>query len=42
MPESILVSEITGAAWRLRRCDIAESELGDFDEANDKLRRSIE
>ncbi len=40
--EEILVSEITGASWRLRRCDLAEAELGDFTLETEKLRRSIE
>jgi hypothetical protein len=40
--EECLASEITGASWRLRRCSSAEGELGDFDEATDKMRRSIE
>ena len=40
--EQTLTSEITGASWRLRRCSNAEAELGDFDEATDKQRRSIE
>ncbi len=48
--EKILAADITSAAWRLRRCDIAEARLGDhYDEttgdwleAHDKARRSIE
>ena len=40
--EETLVAEITGASWRLRRCNAVEGELGDFDEATDKTRRSIE
>jgi hypothetical protein len=40
--EESFVSEITGATWRLRRCSAAEAELGDFDAATDKTRRSIE
>jgi hypothetical protein len=39
--EETLVSEITGASWRLRRCDAADAGL-DFDESTDKLRRSVE
>ena len=39
--EQTLVSEITGASWRLRRCDAADAGL-DFDESTDKLRRSVE
>ena len=39
--EETLVSEITGASWRLRRCNAADAGL-DFDEATDKLRRSVE
>jgi hypothetical protein len=40
--EETLVSEITGASWRLGRCNAADAGLADFDEATDKLRRSIE
>jgi hypothetical protein len=47
--EETLVASITGAAWRLRRCDLADGELADFsecdpllDEATEKKRRSIE
>ena len=40
--EETLISEITGASWRLRRCDAADAGLADFDEATDKLRRSVE
>jgi hypothetical protein len=40
--EETLVSEITGASWRLRRCNAADAGLADFDEATDKLRRSVE
>jgi hypothetical protein len=40
--EETLVSEITGASWRLRRCDAADAGLADFDETTDKLRRSVE
>jgi hypothetical protein len=40
--EQILASDVTAAAWRLRRCDIAEAELGDYDESTDKARKSIE
>jgi hypothetical protein len=48
--EKILAADITSAAWRLRRCDIAEAELGDpwdettgeWRESHDKARRSIE
>ena len=40
--EETLVSEITGASWRLRRCDAADAGLDLFDEATDKLRRSVE
>ncbi len=40
--QQILVSEITGASWRLRRCDLAEAGLGDFTLETEKLRRSIE
>jgi len=39
--EETLVSEITGASWRLRRCDAADAGL-DFDESTDTLRRSVE
>jgi len=39
--EETLVSEITGASWRLRRCNAADAGL-DFDESTDKLRRSVE
>jgi hypothetical protein len=44
-----LVSEITGATWRLRRCSNVEGELADYapcdpmlDEKTDKTRRSLE
>ena len=47
--EETLVSEITGASWRLRRCSAAEGELADFadtdpllDEAKSKSIRSLE
>ena len=40
--EESLVSEITAASWRLRHCDAADAGLTDFDDATDKLRRSIE
>ena len=40
--EETLVSEITGASWRLRRCDAADAGLDLFDESTDKLRRSVE
>jgi hypothetical protein len=40
--EETLVAEITGASWRLRRCSAADAGLTDFDEATDKLRRSVE
>jgi hypothetical protein len=48
--EKILAADIVSAAWRLRRCDIAEAELGDpwdettgeWRESHDKARRSIE
>jgi hypothetical protein len=40
--QETLVSEITGASWRLRRCNAADAGLADFDEATDKLRRSVE
>ena len=47
--EETLVSEITGASWRLRRCSAAEGELADFadtdpllDETKAKSIRSIE
>jgi hypothetical protein len=40
--EETLVSEITAASWRLRHCDAADAGLADFDEATDKLRRSVE
>jgi hypothetical protein len=40
--EETLVSEITAASWRLRRCDAADAGLIDFDDATDKLRRSVE
>jgi hypothetical protein len=40
--EQSLTSEITGATWRLRRCNAAEGALGDFDDSTDKTRRSIE
>jgi hypothetical protein len=46
--EETLVSEITGASWRLRRCSAAEGELADFadtdpllDETKSKTIRSI-
>jgi len=35
-------AEITGASWRLRRCDAADAGLDLFDESTDKLRRSVE
>jgi len=44
-----LVSEVTGATWRLRRCGNVEGELADYapcdpmlDEKTDKTRRSLE
>ena len=47
--EETLVSEITGASWRLRRCSAAEGELADFadtdpllDETKSKTIRSNE
>jgi hypothetical protein len=40
--EETLVSEITAASWRLRHCDAADAGLTDFDDATDKLRRSVE
>jgi hypothetical protein len=40
--EESLVSEITASSWRLRHCDAADAGLTDFDDATDKLRRSIE
>ena len=47
--EETLVASITGASWRLRRCDLADGELADYaefdpllDEATEKKRRSIE
>jgi hypothetical protein len=47
--EETLVSEITGASWRLRRCSAAEGELADYaiqdpllDETKAKTIRSIE
>jgi len=40
--EETLVSEITGASWRLRRCNAADAGLDFFDESTDKLRRSVE
>jgi hypothetical protein len=47
--EESLVSEITGATWRLRRCNNVEGELADYapqdpmlDDKTDKTRRSIE
>jgi hypothetical protein len=47
--EETLVSEITGASWRLRRCSAVEAELADFaiqdpmlDETKEKFIRSLE
>jgi len=40
--EETLPAEITGASWRLRRCDAADAGLDLFDESTDKLRRSVE
>ena len=47
--EETLVSEITGASWRLRRCSAVEAELADFadrdpmlDETKEKTIRSLE
>jgi hypothetical protein len=47
--QQALVAEITGAAWRLRRCSAAEGDLADYakqdpllDESTEKARRSIE
>ena len=47
--EQTLVASITGASWRLRRCDLADGDLADYaefdpmlDEATEKKRRSIE
>ena len=40
--EEAFVAEITGASWRLRRCASAEATLGDFADATNKSRRSIE
>lgn len=40
--EEVLAAEIVSATWRLRRCALAEAELGDFDPATDAARRSIE
>jgi hypothetical protein len=40
--EESIVSEITGATWRLRRCNAAEADLGEYTDATDKMRRSIE
>jgi hypothetical protein len=47
--EQTLANEIAGAAWRLRRCSLAEGELADYatidpllDESKEKSRRSID
>jgi len=47
--EETLVASITGASWRLRRCDLADGDLADYaesdpmlDEATEKKRHSIE
>jgi hypothetical protein len=40
--ESSLAEEITSATWRLRRCNAAEAELGDYCDDTDRTRRSIE
>jgi hypothetical protein len=40
--ETTFADEIAEATWRLRRCSAAEAGLGEFDEATDKTRRSIE
>jgi hypothetical protein len=38
--EQSLTAEITGAAWRLRRCDNGEAELADFAEKDPLLEES--
>jgi hypothetical protein len=40
--EAAVAEEIASATWRLRLCGQAEARLGDFDDATDKQRRSIE
>ncbi len=47
--EETFAAEITGASWRLRRCNAAEAELADYadkdpmlDDSTEKQRRAIE
>jgi hypothetical protein len=40
--ERTLVDELVSATWRLRRCNIADAELGDFTNTDEPARRSIE
>jgi hypothetical protein len=40
--EFALAEEIPSATWRLRLCNAAEAELGDYNDSTDKTRRSIE
>jgi uncharacterized protein YecA (UPF0149 family) len=40
--EFALAEEIASATWRLRLCNNAEAELGDYSDETDKARRGIE
>jgi hypothetical protein len=40
--EFVLAEEIASASWRLRLCNNAEAELGDFADATDRQRHSVE